>query len=87
MGESDVPFVSGVRMYCPSCDDLYESELFSNIDGAYFGTSFPMMLMQTYPEIFAKYSKAQKQKKYDIRLFGFRVHGHSLKRSIEGVEQ
>ena len=86
IGVSDQPNVDSVKLYCPNCDDIYNSELFKDIDGCHFGTSFPMMLMLSYSDIFATYFDQQKEiKKSSIKLYGFNVHPHKLKRKLEGV--
>lgn len=64
-GRSDLPGVDTVKLYCPSCVDMYvpPSSRFSGVDGtslslappsltttgAFFGTTFPHLLFQTYP--------------------------------------
>ncbi|XP_061165502.1 casein kinase II subunit beta-like [Saccostrea echinata] len=41
-----------VRIYCPKCEDVYRirSSRHRFTDGAFFGTSFPQMLLMFYPE-------------------------------------
>lgn len=50
-GRSDLPGVDTVKLYCPSCVDMYvpPSSRFSGVDGSFFGTTFPHLLFQTYP--------------------------------------
>ncbi|KAM0751446.1 hypothetical protein T439DRAFT_325579 [Meredithblackwellia eburnea MCA 4105] len=50
-GRSDLPGVDTVKLYCPSCVDMYvpPSSRFLGVDGAFFGTTFPHLLFQTYP--------------------------------------
>ncbi|POY70866.1 hypothetical protein BMF94_6043, partial [Rhodotorula taiwanensis] len=50
-GRSDLPGVDTVKLFCPSCLDMYvpPSSRFQGVDGAFFGTTFPHMLFQTYP--------------------------------------
>jgi hypothetical protein len=50
-------------MYAPSISR------YQNIDGAYFGTTFPHLFLQTYPE-FAVTSLSEV---YEPKIFGFRV--------------
>ncbi|KAI9253544.1 casein kinase II, regulatory subunit [Sporodiniella umbellata] len=61
-----------VRLYCPSCLDIYSppTSLLQAIDGAHFGTTFPHLLLETYPELMPKV----KPYVYQPRIFGFRVH-------------
>ncbi|BGP18146.1 hypothetical protein JCM10213_007752 [Rhodosporidiobolus nylandii] len=50
-GRSDLPGVDTVKLFCPSCLDMYvpPSSRFQGIDGAFFGTTFPHLLFQTFP--------------------------------------
>ena len=65
-GRSDLPGVDTVKLFCPSCSayhpeamvlthtvDTYTppSSRFSSVDGAFFGTTFPHLLFQTYKEL------------------------------------
>ena len=35
-----------VKVYCPKCEDVYvPKKKYSDIDGAYFGSSFPHILL------------------------------------------
>ncbi|KAK0566959.1 casein kinase 2 regulatory subunit [Tilletia horrida] len=51
-GRSDLPGLETVKLYCPNCMDCYQppSSRFSGVDGAYFGTTFPHLFLQTYRE-------------------------------------
>ncbi|RCH88396.1 casein kinase 2 regulatory subunit, partial [Rhizopus azygosporus] len=64
-----------VRLYCPSCLDLYcpPTSILQTIDGAHFGTTFPHLLFETYPDLLPKI----KPYIYQPRIFGFRVHESS----------
>jgi casein kinase II subunit beta len=44
--------------------------LYTDIDGAYFGTTFPHLFLMTYPYI--KPSKPTQS--YTPRIFGFKLH-------------
>ncbi|GME89488.1 unnamed protein product [Ambrosiozyma monospora] len=72
IGLSDVPRVSSVKLYCPNCEDLYnpKSSRHAAIDGAFFGTSFPAMFLQTYPE----YVPSHNVDIYTPKIFGFQIH-------------
>lgn len=52
LGLSDVPFQSPVRLYCPRCEDVYrpKSTRHCAIDGAFFGSSLPHMLVRFFAE-------------------------------------
>ena len=49
-------------------------------DGAYFGTSFPHLLLQAYPEL----APSEPLQLYVPRIYGFRVHGKSASRASAG---
>ncbi|WAQ87345.1 hypothetical protein PtA15_8A249 [Puccinia triticina] len=51
-GRSDTPGDGEVVLFCPNCMDIYHppSSRYHCIDGAYFGTSFPHLLFQTFRE-------------------------------------
>ena len=53
VGLSDLPFQRSVKLYCPLCEDIYspKSSRHGSIDGAFFGTSFPHMLLMVYPHM------------------------------------
>ncbi|CAL9737750.1 casein kinase II subunit beta' [Monosporozyma servazzii] len=72
VGLHDVPGVDCVKLYCPSCEDLYipKSARHSSIDGAFFGTSFPGMFLQAFPEIVPRHPT----KRYVPKIFGFELH-------------
>ena len=72
MGQSDVANTSPVKLYCSRCEDLYnpKSSRHAVIDGAYFGTSFHNILFQVYPAMLP----AKSQRRYEPRVFGFKVH-------------
>ncbi|PVU98738.1 hypothetical protein BB559_001334 [Furculomyces boomerangus] len=63
-----------VRLYCCKCEDIYipKSSKHNTIDGAYFGASFPHMLLQMYPAI--KTQISEPMQRYVPKIFGFKVH-------------
>lgn len=72
VGQSDIPRSSTVKIYCPKCEDIYypRSKYQGNIDGAYFGTTFPHLFLMTYGHL-----KPQKAvQNYVPRVFGFKIH-------------
>ncbi|KAK0586057.1 hypothetical protein LWI29_000274 [Acer saccharum] len=72
VGQSDIPRSSTVKIYCPRCEDIYypRSKYQGNIDGAYFGTTFPHLFLMTYGHL-----KPQKAgQNYVPRVFGFKLH-------------
>ncbi|PRQ59698.1 putative casein kinase II, regulatory subunit [Rosa chinensis] len=72
VGESDIPRLTTVKIYCPRCEDIYspQSRHQEQIDGAYFGTTFPHLFFLTYGHL-----KPEKtSQNYAPRIFGFKVH-------------
>ncbi len=53
VGLIDTPGVKGLKLYCPHCEDVYTppSRRYAGVDGAYYGTSFPHLLFQAFPEL------------------------------------
>ena len=53
IGLSDLPGSATVKLYCPRCTDVFtpRASRHQHIDGAYFGTSFPHMLLAVHPEV------------------------------------
>ncbi|KAI3403265.2 MSW1 [Candida oxycetoniae] len=75
IGLNDQPRMASVKLYCSKCEDLYnpKSGRHSVIDGAYFGTSFPAMFFQNFPNMIPVHSKDT----YVPRVFGFKLHEYS----------
>ncbi|GLT84264.1 hypothetical protein SLE2022_025050 [Rubroshorea leprosula] len=72
LGQSDIPRSSTVKIYCPKCEDIYypRSKYQGNIDGAYFGTTFPNLFLMTYGHL-----KPQKPTQIHVpTVFGFKIH-------------
>ncbi|KZV43513.1 casein kinase II subunit beta-4-like [Dorcoceras hygrometricum] len=72
VGQSDIPRSSTVKIYCPKCEDIHypRSKYQGNIDGAYFGTTFPHLFFMTYGHL-----KPQKPaQSYIPRVFGYKIH-------------
>ncbi|PNW88152.1 hypothetical protein CHLRE_01g016556v5 [Chlamydomonas reinhardtii] len=72
VGTSDVPGQSTVKIFCPKCEDIFypRSEYQCSIDGAYYGTTFPHLLLMTYP----MYRPPKSNDVYVPRIFGFKLH-------------
>jgi Casein kinase II regulatory subunit len=51
VGLSDLPRNYTVNVFCPRCHGLFfpKSTRQANIDGAYFGTTFPHLYLMTHP--------------------------------------
>jgi casein kinase II subunit beta len=52
VGLSDVPGVNTVKLFCPSCLDVYvpPNSRFQTVDGAFFGRTFGALFLMTFPE-------------------------------------
>ncbi|WEW55557.1 casein kinase 2 regulatory subunit [Emydomyces testavorans] len=53
VGRTDTPGLDTVKLYCPSCQDLYTpaNSRFQAVDGAFFGTTFGYLFFMTFPEL------------------------------------
>lgn len=53
LGLCDLPFQKAVKLYCPRCEDIYspKSSRHGTIDGAFFGSSFPHLLVSSVTDI------------------------------------
>ncbi|XP_071692852.1 casein kinase II subunit beta-2-like [Rutidosis leptorrhynchoides] len=72
VGQSDISRQNNVKIFCPKCEDIYtpQSRFQDNLDGAYFGSTFPHLFLMTYGHL-----KPQKTTQdYVPRVFGFKVH-------------
>lgn len=63
---------STVKLFCPQCQDVYEPPRKSHreVDGAFFGPSFPHLLMMVKPDSFTP----KPFRVYTPRIYGFRVY-------------
>ncbi len=75
LGLSDVAHVKPVKLYCPRCEDVYtpKSARHAAIDGAYFGASFPHIVLQVHPQLVP----VKVEDRYTPRIFGFRINEYS----------
>lgn len=79
VGATDIPGHETVRLYCPCCNDIYLPLLsrYLNIDGAFFGTTFPGLLVKMFPEI-ENQCRIRTQRfnsqDFGIKLFGFKIN-------------
>ena len=72
IGMSEELSISRVKIFCPKCEDVYVPRLkFVDIDGAYFGKSFPNIFFQTFPELIPDEGK----KLYVPKIYGFKIFG------------
>lgn len=51
VGRSDTPGLETVKLFCPSCQDIYTppNSRFHSVDGAFFGTTFGCLFFMTFP--------------------------------------
>ncbi|KAG8533368.1 uncharacterized protein KY384_002151 [Bacidia gigantensis] len=52
VGCSDIPGRETVKLFCPSCLDVYTppNSRFQSVDGAFFGTTFGCLFFMTFPD-------------------------------------
>jgi hypothetical protein len=75
VGLSDTVSLSGdnpMKLYCARCRELYDHNVPGGnyIDGAFFGSTFPHLFLQTYGEL----RPPPCTRTYVPRVFGFKVH-------------
>jgi casein kinase II subunit beta len=53
VGRTDTPGQETVKLFCPSCNDIYTppNSRFQSVDGAFFGTTFGCLFFMTFPEL------------------------------------
>jgi casein kinase II subunit beta len=53
VGRTDTPGQETVKLFCPSCLDVYTppNSRFQAVDGAFFGTTFGCLFFMTFPEL------------------------------------
>ena len=59
VGLSDLPRNYTVNVFCPRCHGLFfpKSTRQANVDGAYFGSTFPHLYLMTHPVSLYAYNK------------------------------
>ena len=71
-GASDELRASRVKLYCPKCQDLYfPKQKLSDVDGAYFGTSFPHLFFLNFPDL----AVGKPNRNFVPKLYGFKMFG------------
>lgn len=83
-GISDVLDTATVKLFCPTCSEVYEPKgsRCIDLDGAYFGTTFPHLFFMQYPEL----KRPLPKESYVPRIFGFRVNANSHQKCLERKE-
>ena len=60
-----------VKMYCPRCKEVYSpKKKCRNVDGAYFGVSFPHLFLSKFPQ----FADQPKMVRFCPRIYGFRIY-------------
>lgn len=73
VGLSDTIKISRFKVYCPKCEEVYIPKFRSvNIDGAYFGTSFPHHFLKAYRTAIILPPKTYF---YEPNISGFKIVG------------
>lgn len=76
VGQSDVVRESSVKLFCPKCEDIYypRSSRHKTLDGAFWGTTFPHLLLLQMRENGYQIAKTLKpHQEYIPRIYGFRI--------------
>lgn len=72
VGLSDALKTSRFKVFCPRCEEVYLPKFRNvNIDGAYFGSSFPHIFLKHYPEAVVLPPKVYF---YEPKIYGFKVY-------------
>ena len=85
VGLSDAVSLSGdnaMKLYCARCRELYDHNVPGGnyIDGAFFGSTFPHLFLQTYGDLRPQPST----RTYVPRVFGFKVYQGAGSGSSQG---
>ena len=72
MGLSDELDQQRVKVFCPLCSDIFlpRSKNY-DLDGAFFGTSFPSVLLKAYPDL----NPRRGPRSFQPLIFGFKIFG------------
>ncbi|CCG82366.1 Casein kinase II subunit beta [Taphrina deformans PYCC 5710] len=72
VGLYDVIDDCNVKLFCPSCLDIYNppNSRFQHVEGANFGTTFPHLFFMTFPELLPP---ARDTDIYRAKIYGFKV--------------
>lgn len=71
IGLSEDLSISRVKVYCPKCHEVYVPRMkFLDIDGAYFGCSFPHIFLKTF---YKDLNKENHFVPYIPRIYGFKL--------------
>ena len=72
VGQSDIPRQRTVKIFCPKCSDIYfpKQTRHMNLDGCYFGTTFPHLFLHMYGD----QQPTLPSEDYTPRIYGFKLH-------------
>ena len=71
IGMSEDLSISRVKVYCPKCHEVYIPRMkFIDIDGAYFGSSFPHIFLEAYPELRPTVQPVD----FVPKIYGFKIY-------------
>ena len=72
VGLDDYLSAAKVKIYCPKCEDIYiPKKKIAELDGAFFGKSFPQVFLQTYPDLVP----VSGPQPFLPKAFGFKLYG------------
>jgi casein kinase II subunit beta len=83
IGISDELSVSKVKIYCPKCEEVFVPKgqrsahattgkgCKVNLDGAYFGTSFPQIFLHNFPKLAPEFGPPT----FIPKIYGFKIAG------------
>mmetsp|Transcript_30652 Transcript_30652/g.68736 ORF Transcript_30652/g.68736 Transcript_30652/m.68736 type:complete len:379 (+) Transcript_30652:171-1307(+) len=73
MGQHVDPEHDTVKIFCPKCGEAYAAPLSTQVDGAFFGPTFPHLFFMT----FDNEMPSESPPRYVPRVYGFRIHATS----------
>ena len=79
VGVSELIKVARMKVFCPRCEDIFNPQKkYTDIDGAYFGCSFPHLLLSVYPDLQPRVKKVV----YEPRIKGFKISSQGNPRTV-----
>ena len=82
IGMSEMLKHSRVKVFCPKCEDVYiPKKKCEDVDGAYFGPSFPFILMKSHTDLLPK----EKPKEFVPSIYGFKLYNKKGSRFLENL--
>lgn len=84
VGLADALKTSRFKVFCPRCEEVYLPKFRNiNIDGAYFGTSFPHVFLKHYTQAVILPPKIYL---YEPKIFGFKISGKRGSKAFKPAE-